>query len=99
MWILLHISALLFNINIILGNLLETFEIFTNKSAAETKTPYFVAAERSGWGITPRRSLMVIEKIKILGSFWSYQLNSTANPAHLAHFHCELAELAVLFSW
>ena len=33
--------------NIILGNLLETFEIFTKKSAAETKTPYFIAAERS----------------------------------------------------
>jgi hypothetical protein len=27
---------------------------------------------------------MAIEKIKILGI--SYQLNSTANPAHLAHF-------------
>ena len=35
--------------NIILGNLLETFEIFTKKNAAESKTPYFVAAERSGW--------------------------------------------------
>ena len=42
---------------------------------------------------------MAIEKIKILGPFWSYQLNSTANSAHLAHFHGELAELAVLFSW
>ena len=48
MWILLHILAYFFNINVILGNLLETFEIFTKKSAAETKTPYFVAAERSG---------------------------------------------------
>jgi hypothetical protein len=26
---------------------------------------------------------MAIEKIKILGPFWSYQLYSTANPAHL----------------
>ena len=30
MWILLNILAWFFNINIILGNLLETFEIFTN---------------------------------------------------------------------
>ena len=28
-------------------------------------------------------ALMAIEKIKILGPFWSYQLDSTANPAHL----------------
>ena len=28
---------------------------------------------------------MAIEKSKSLGSFWSYQLNSTANSAHLAH--------------
>jgi hypothetical protein len=28
---------------------------------------------------------MAIEKIKILGPFWSYQLNSTANPAYLPH--------------
>ena len=30
MWILLHILAYFFNINVILGNLLDTFEIFTN---------------------------------------------------------------------
>ena len=45
---------------------------------------------------------MAIEKIKILGGrfwFWSYQLNSTANLAHLAHFLGKWAELAVLFSW
>ena len=30
MWILLHILAYFFNINVILGNLLETFEIFAN---------------------------------------------------------------------
>ena len=40
-----------------------------------------------------------LKTIKILGVFWSYQLNNTANSAHLAHFHGELAELAVLFSW
>ena len=34
--------------NIILGNLLETIEILTKKNAAESKTPYFVAAERPG---------------------------------------------------
>ena len=47
--------------NIILGNLLETFEIFTKKNAAESKTPYFVAAERSGWAgciVTPGWSLV-----------------------------------------
>ena len=42
---------------------------------------------------------MAIEKIKILRPFWSYQLNSTANLAHLAHFHGEQAEVAVLFCW
>ena len=40
---------------------------------------------------------MTIEKkSKSRGPFWSYQQNSTANSAHLAHFH---SELAVLFSW
>jgi hypothetical protein len=39
---------------------------------------------------------MAIEKIKILGPFWSYQLNSTANPTHLPQ---NWAKLAVLFSW
>ena len=48
MWILLHILAYFLHINVILGNLLETFEIFTRKSADETKTSYFVAAECSG---------------------------------------------------
>ena len=38
-------------------------------------------------------------KSKSWGLFWSCQLNSTANSAHLAHFYGELAELAVLFSW
>ena len=31
--------------------------------------------------------------------FWSYQLNSTANPAHLPPNWAKLAKLAVLFSW
>ena len=45
---------------------------------------------------------MAAEKIKILGAFGSYQLNSTANSAHFARFlgkWAKLAELAVLFSW
>jgi hypothetical protein len=42
---------------------------------------------------------MAIEKINILGAFWSYQLNSTTNLAHLAHFLGKWAGLAVLFSW
>ena len=40
---------------------------------------------------------MAIEKIKIQGS-WSYQLDSTANPAHLPKKWAKLAKLAVLFS-
>ena len=31
--------------------------------------------------------------------FWSYQLNSTANPAHLPYNWARLAKLAVQFSW
>ena len=41
---------------------------------------------------------MAIEKIKILGAFLSYQLNCTANSAHLAHFCGKWAGLAVLSS-
>ena len=51
MWILLHILAYFFNINVILGNLLETFEIFTNH----------LFCQRSGCAgciVTPRRSLV-----------------------------------------
>ena len=40
-----------------------------------------------------------MEKIKILGLFWSYQLDSIANPARLAQKWAKWAELAVLFSW
>jgi hypothetical protein len=35
-------------------------------------------------------------KLKKWGPFWSYRLNSTANPAHLPQ---SWAKLAVLFSW
>ena len=46
---------------------------------------------------------MAIEKkSKSWGPFWSYQLNSTANPAHLPQNWAKLAKLAklaVLFSW
>ena len=41
---------------------------------------------------------MAIEKIKILGLFWSYQLDSSANPAHLPRKWAKWAKLAVLFS-
>ena len=42
---------------------------------------------------------MIIEKLKILSElFWSYQLNCTANSAHLAHFYCKWAGLAGLFA-
>ena len=39
---------------------------------------------------------MAIEKIKILGPFWSYQLNSTADLANLAQFWGKWAGLALL---
>ena len=42
---------------------------------------------------------MAIEKIKILGAVLSYQVNSTANSAHLAHLLGKWAGLALLFSW
>jgi hypothetical protein len=40
-----------------------------------------------------------MKKSKSLGPFWSYQLKSTANSAHLAQFLGKWAKLAVLFSW
>ena len=43
-----------------------------------------------------------LKKWKSLEPFWSYQLNSTANPAHLPQNWAKLAKLAklaVLFSW
>ena len=40
-----------------------------------------------------------MKKSKSLGPFGSYQLNSIANLAHLAHFLGKWARLAVLLSW
>jgi hypothetical protein len=42
---------------------------------------------------------IAIEKSKSWWPFWSYQLNSTSNPAHLLLKWAKWAELAVLFSW
>ena len=42
---------------------------------------------------------MAIGKIKSWGSFLSYKLDSTANPAHLPKKWAKWAELAVLISW
>jgi hypothetical protein len=39
-----------------------------------------------------------MKKWKSWEPFWSYQLNSTANPAHLPQNWAELGKLAVLFS-
>ena len=39
-----------------------------------------------------------LRKSKFWGPFLSYQLNSTANPAHLPHNWAKLAKLALLFS-
>ena len=44
------------------------------------------------------RHLWQLKKSKSLGPFWSYQLNSSANPAHLPQKWAKGAELAVLFS-
>ena len=41
---------------------------------------------------------MAIEKSKSWGLFWSYHLNSTANPAHLPRIWAKWAKLAVLFN-
>ena len=51
------------------------------------------------WYQMSNRHTWQLKKSKSWGPFWSYQLNSTANSDHLAHFHGKLAELAVLFSW
>ena len=40
-----------------------------------------------------------LKKSKSWEPFWSYQLNSTANPAHLPQKWAKLAKSAVLFSW
>ena len=45
------------------------------------------------------RHLWQLKKSKSWGPFWSYQLNSSANPAHLPQKRAKWAELAVLFSW
>ena len=42
---------------------------------------------------------MATEKIEILGPFWSYQLNNTANTAYIQQKWTKWAELAVVFSW
>ena len=43
---------------------------------------------------------MAIEKIQNPGGrFGAYQLDSSANPAHLPQKGAKWAELAVLFSW
>jgi hypothetical protein len=41
---------------------------------------------------------IAIEKSKSWEPFWSYQLNSTANPARLPQMWAKLANFAVLFS-
>ena len=38
-----------------------------------------------------------LKKSKSWGPFWSYQLNSTANPAHLPQNWAKLAKSVVLF--
>ena len=43
--------------------------------------------------------MAIWKKSKSWGPFWSYQLNSTANSAHLPRKWAKWAELAVLFSW
>ena len=40
-----------------------------------------------------------LKKLKSWGLFWRYQLNNTANLAHLPRNRAKWAELVVLFSW
>jgi hypothetical protein len=40
-----------------------------------------------------------LKKLKSWGLFWTYQLNSTANLAHLPRNRAKWAELAVPVSW
>ena len=40
-----------------------------------------------------------VKKLKSWEPFWSYQLKSTANLAHLPRNQAKCAKLAVLFSW
>ena len=40
-----------------------------------------------------------LKKLTSWRPFWSHQLNSTANPAHLPQKWDKWAELAVQFSW
>ena len=45
------------------------------------------------------RQPLQLKKPKSWELFWSYQLNSTANPAHLPQNRAKMAKSAVLFSW
>jgi hypothetical protein len=56
---------------------------------------------RAKWNSAPmnKRHPWQLKKIKSWGPFWSYQLNSTANLAHLPQKWAKWAELAVQFSW
>ena len=45
------------------------------------------------------KKMKKLKKWKSWELFWSYQQNSTANPAHLPQNWTKLAKLAVLFSW
>jgi hypothetical protein len=40
-----------------------------------------------------------LKKSKLVGSFWSYQLNSTGNSVYSPQKWAKYAELAVVFSW
>ena len=63
---------------------------------------WIIMLEKCGQWFSPQmnnRHPWQLKKSKSWGPFWSYQLNSTANLAHLAHFLGKWAGLAVLFSW
>jgi hypothetical protein len=45
------------------------------------------------------RQPLQLKKSKPWGQFWGYQLDSSANRAHLPQKWAKWAELAVLFSW
>ena len=57
------------------------------------------AGNRSQWNSAQMASVPIEKKSKSWGPFWSYQLDSTANPAHLPKKWAKGAELAEQFSW
>ena len=70
-------------------------EIRSNDYPPHLEIKYYVQKIR-GLGLDEIKLKWIIGKILGAVLFWSYQLDSTANPVHLPE---QWAKLAVLFSW